>query len=302
MTGGSAMDLISFYEQSAYAAFPQEHRSGGIWPLDMLRVDQEPHALADPAMGEFVLQLVLDADMSFRWDVEGRYWSKQQHSQTGAFCIAPPDTHIQYECTDRHELLLLALPTDYLNTVLGEVGATPAPLEALVGPLFQDAAMRRTMLELWKSAQTPGPMARLGTEGHVHLLLEHLLRLASGPSLTSDGPHLNDREMDRIDDRLRDPAQSKVTIEELAALLDWPQLDLRQAFKVKTGRTLHQYVLDLRVEQARDMLTRTNMSLAEIAYACGFSSQQHMTNAFSSRLGTPPGRFRKTNSKGDQGV
>ncbi|MEM7710434.1 MAG: AraC family transcriptional regulator [Pseudomonadota bacterium] len=35
------------------------------------------------------------------------------------------------------------------------------------------------------------------------------------------------------------------------------------------------------------------MRLAEIAYACGFASQSHMTDVFREKLGVTPGRYRK---------
>jgi AraC family transcriptional regulator len=36
----------------------------------------------------------------------------------------------------------------------------------------------------------------------------------------------------------------------------------------------------------------TDADLADIAYACGFASQQHMTTVFSRHLGTTPARYR----------
>lgn len=41
------------------------------------------------------------------------------------------------------------------------------------------------------------------------------------------------------------------------------------------------------------MLADPNLSLAQIAYECGFASQSHMTRLFQARFGTTPGRLRR---------
>ena len=67
---------------------------------------------------------------------------------------------------------------------------------------------------------------------------------------------------------------------------------LARAFKRTIGDSPHHYVLQRRVDAAREMLKRRDVSLADIAYACGFSSQSHMTTAFRKVLGITPGSLR----------
>lgn len=63
-------------------------------------------------------------------------------------------------------------------------------------------------------------------------------------------------------------------------------------FSEQTGRSPHRWVLDLRVERAAELLGRSRLSLAEVADACGFSSQQHLSNALRRQLGATPGQLR----------
>ena len=58
------------------------------------------------------------------------------------------------------------------------------------------------------------------------------------------------------------------------------------------GSSPHQYVLDRRIARAREQLELGGDSLANIAYAFGFSSQAHMTSIFKKRIGVTPGRYR----------
>ena len=62
--------------------------------------------------------------------------------------------------------------------------------------------------------------------------------------------------------------------------------------KLRTGRSPYDLIIEKRIERARSMLQRSNASIAEIACACGFSSQQHLTATLSRRLGRTPRRLR----------
>jgi len=56
--------------------------------------------------------------------------------------------------------------------------------------------------------------------------------------------------------------------------------------------TPHHYLVQKRVERARELLARTELSLSEIAYAVGFSDQSHLTRHFRQMLEVTPGQFR----------
>ena len=62
--------------------------------------------------------------------------------------------------------------------------------------------------------------------------------------------------------------------------------------KARTGRSPYNLIIEKRVERACAMLRDTNASIAEVACACGFSSQQHLTATLSRRLGRTPRRLR----------
>lgn len=65
------------------------------------------------------------------------------------------------------------------------------------------------------------------------------------------------------------------------------------AFTAMLGYSPHQYILDRRIAQAHQLLASTSMSLADISYQVGFSSQAHMTTTFCKRFGATPGKLRQ---------
>ncbi|MGX9425604.1 MULTISPECIES: helix-turn-helix domain-containing protein [Bradyrhizobium] len=65
-------------------------------------------------------------------------------------------------------------------------------------------------------------------------------------------------------------------------------------FKETVGMSPHAYVLSRRIRRAQEMLNRGGNSLANIAAACGFSSQAHFTTVFQRDLGATPGEYRRS--------
>jgi AraC family transcriptional regulator len=65
-------------------------------------------------------------------------------------------------------------------------------------------------------------------------------------------------------------------------------------FRESTGTTPHQYVMQRRIVHAEELLSLHELGVAEIAVACGFSSQAHLTLAFKKQTGQTPAEYRRT--------
>jgi AraC family transcriptional regulator len=85
-----------------------------------------------------------------------------------------------------------------------------------------------------------------------------------------------------------------VTLGELASLVDMSQYHFLRLFRASSGRTPHRYLVERRVEVAKSLLLRDDVSLAEVAYRVGFADQSHFTRHFRRIVGAPPGQLRRT--------
>ncbi len=97
----------------------------------------------------------------------------------------------------------------------------------------------------------------------------------------------------RLDGFIRRNIEQSLQLCELAKFCQLTTHQFNRSFKAMTGRTAHQYVLDRRLSAACKMLAETGLSIAQIAYDVGFSSQAHMTDTFSKMLSITPAKFRK---------
>lgn len=67
-----------------------------------------------------------------------------------------------------------------------------------------------------------------------------------------------------------------------------------QAFRETTGVTPYKWLQDQRISLTCELLRTSEMSLSEVATACGFADQSHFTRAFTHAVGTTPGLWRRS--------
>ena len=84
----------------------------------------------------------------------------------------------------------------------------------------------------------------------------------------------------------------KITNDALAQIAGLSTAHFCAVFKQTEGMSPHCYVLQYRVRRTQQLLASSEMSLAEIADAVGFSNQSHCIQSFRKIVGVPPGDYR----------
>jgi AraC family transcriptional regulator len=83
----------------------------------------------------------------------------------------------------------------------------------------------------------------------------------------------------------------ELSLEELAREACLSPFHFARSFKAATGLPPHRYVLQRRHAHAKALLAGRTLSLAEVALACGFSSQAHFSTSFKQATGVAPSLF-----------
>lgn len=84
----------------------------------------------------------------------------------------------------------------------------------------------------------------------------------------------------------------EINLSNLASELGISYSWLRKKFRQQFGLAPNQYIVKLRIQKARDLLTLSNKSVKEIAVACGFSSPYYFSRYFKKETGVSPQKFR----------
>lgn len=126
------------------------------------------------------------------------------------------------------------------------------------------------------------------------MLAVHLLRSHSAirPYVVLYEGRLSERQLLQVMDYIDAHLANNIQLSDLAALVELSQFYFSRLFKQSTGVTPYQYVLQQRLERAKQLLKATKFSVMEIAMLCGFSSHSHLGKLFRQHTGVTPKNYR----------
>ncbi|MEB8347013.1 substrate-binding domain-containing protein [Flavobacteriaceae bacterium KMM 6898] len=84
------------------------------------------------------------------------------------------------------------------------------------------------------------------------------------------------------------------SVEQLAEKLHISRVQLYRKIKAILGINISDYIGAIRLEKAKTMLDRNELTISEIAYSCGFSTPNYFSTAFKNKYGSSPAAFRKS--------
>lgn len=84
----------------------------------------------------------------------------------------------------------------------------------------------------------------------------------------------------------------KITLDEIASYVHLSSSHLSGTFHKETGQTLSAYINHVRIEKSKQLLTTTQIPIAEIGAMCGFEDQSYFSRVFRQSTGRSPKKFR----------
>lgn len=128
------------------------------------------------------------------------------------------------------------------------------------------------------------------------LILEGLSLELFGRVLRGDrAPHRPwpPRWLDAVRERLDAEPQRAYTLQQLSRQAGVSSAHLASSFRARYGESVGEFLRRTRVEAASRRLASGDEPLAEIAVACGFCDQSHLTRVFRRHTGLTPGAWRR---------
>ena len=127
------------------------------------------------------------------------------------------------------------------------------------------------------------------------VLAAHLLqRYGQSKIIRSAAPGgLTNWQKQRATELLRAHLDGSLRLAELAKQCGLSVSHFSRAFKASFGVSSHRWLVQLRIEVAKDLLVRTREPLVEVAIRSGFSDQAAFTRIFHKIVGVSPGRWRR---------
>ncbi|WP_299414149.1 AraC family transcriptional regulator [Acaryochloris sp. IP29b_bin.148] len=97
-----------------------------------------------------------------------------------------------------------------------------------------------------------------------------------------------------VTDYINDHLPEEISLKMLAGLTGMSQYHFGRLFKQSIGLSPYKYILQQRINLAKQLLTLDNIGIAEVALNCGFTHQSHLNRHFKNFVGTTPKKYRNS--------
>ncbi|KAB8317234.1 helix-turn-helix transcriptional regulator [Tolypothrix campylonemoides VB511288] len=289
--------LVDFKEQGAsLAIFPNPPVLTSLrteWSgIHFEHHHQPSHDTPEHCLTMHTISIALDVGSTERW-FDGHRESEYQTKGTTA--IIPAGT--LHRCLWQQEVQFMFVAIDpNLLIQLGVEIAAPEDIELI--PHFatlQDPLILGILLSLKDELESTNQGDNLYVEQLKTTLVLHLLKkyCAKKPQISTYVDGLSKSKLRQIIEYIHSHVDSEIKLTTLAEMAGISQYYFCQLFKQSLGISPYQYVLQLRVERAKQLLKSQKMTICDIALACGFANQSHFTKHFRKLTGTTPKAYWK---------
>lgn len=192
--------------------------------------------------------------------------------------------------------LQIRIASQFIQQVAKEsLAINPDRLELVPEFRTRDFQIEAIGMMLLSEIQTGNSGGRLYIESLANVLAVHLIRQYTGtkPQQPIYAGGLPQRQLAQVLDYINDHLEQDIKLANLAALLSMSQFHFSHLFKQAIGTTPYQYLLQQRIERAKQLLKQSDRSIMEIALVCGFNSHSHLSKQFRQLTGLTPKAYRK---------
>ncbi len=102
-----------------------------------------------------------------------------------------------------------------------------------------------------------------------------------------------DRRIFALRKQMLSNLQHQPSVEEMAEKVEVTASYLQRLFKAETGMSPINYLRDLRLEKARELLGNSFLRIQQICYEVGIKDQSHFDKYFKEKFGVSPSEYRR---------
>ena len=152
---------------------------------------------------------------------------------------------------------------------------------------------------LLSSLEQPHHTSKLVVDHVLHALTCHFVCSYGGVNMSAPRYRggLSSLQKRRATELLEANLDGKISLRQVAKACDLSVGHFARAFRHTFRRPPYKWLIERRVDRARDLMTNSRLSLADIAIQSGFADQSALTRTFKRLHGVAPGIWRRTTSR-----
>ena len=117
-------------------------------------------------------------------------------------------------------------------------------------------------------------------------------RLLASSSFASVEPACDSRRVQKVQEFIESNYKQEIRLNTIASLVGMAPTAFSRFFKLRTGKSISDYIIDVRLGHASRLLVDSTTSIAEISYDCGFNNISNFNRIFKKKKGHSPKIFR----------
>ncbi|NIF20886.1 helix-turn-helix domain-containing protein [Candidatus Pantoea multigeneris] len=228
-------------------------------------------------------------------------WHKTQHGWRNGggpdrFCLMPQGSESTWDVRAELAFVHLYCTDEHLRHLAEQIwDRSPAQLSLHEKVFAGDDRITQLYRHFLLSCDWQQPASQMVLTTASTLLMTHLLQNYSDVQWQAPQVRggLAPVVLRRITDYIAAHLDQPLTLAHLAQEAALSEFHFARMFRHSVGMAPHQYVMQQRMNRARDLLSHTQLSLTDIALQCGFHSSSHFSNRFSQAFGIAPSLWRR---------
>ncbi|MBQ5784415.1 MAG: helix-turn-helix transcriptional regulator, partial [Bacteroidales bacterium] len=115
----------------------------------------------------------------------------------------------------------------------------------------------------------------------------------SSSSFAKIETYSDSKRVQKVQSYINENYKSDIRLPVLAQMVDMSPVAFSRFFKLKTGKSLSDYIIDIRLGYASSLLVDSSNSIADICYDCGFNNLSNFNRIFKKKKNCSPKEFRE---------
>jgi AraC family transcriptional regulator len=294
------------YTSPSYLLSCVRHRSGQVklfnFRARLFDLRQNAEAIPQHRPKQHVVCLHHFArPMKLERHLDGR--NRRESSAKGDVAFLPADapTMLRLGKDDPNQLLsysYLVFEADYLAELALSNGIG-RPLDFIPAFATPDPVLHEITAALASAPGIKDPAANLFVESLFNAAAARILyNYAEVRYPLSGPPRLTDYQVRTAIDYIQDHVRDSLDLNSISRVAGISEFHFARLFKAATGVTPFQFVTQVRIARAKELLRKTRLPISEIAERVGYQKPSHFSDRFRAVSGSGPDAYRKSGGRG----
>lgn len=276
-----------------FPRLPLQVSDSSLWQGIFLAHHRQPAwEMPENQLSQHILSINIGPARKVERRIDGQL--QRERFLTGDVAIYPAGVDYTLRWDQEAEFILIGIDPALLAQSAIALSETES-IELKLLLATQDMLIHSMALALKAELAAKQPGGQMYAEAIAQTLAIHLLRnysVCKLPSKISTAEGLPKHKLHQVIDYIHVSLHCGLSLSDIAAVIGMSSYHFSRLFKQSTGLSPYQYVIQCRLEKAKELLLYSNLTIAQIAYTTGFSNQSHFTQQFKRHYQTTPQKLR----------